>query len=132
MVAAETAEAGDIMQTHAPPTRPLWCCLITRTVQTRSAEAKSAKAQAAIDSKVAQAKALPEEIKTTVENAVSEDDDRLLVSLGDDLRDLALAHRPDTLADASPGELLVWMLDSDCKRQALTLIGRVHAGQPLD
>lgn len=68
----------------------------------------------------------------TVENAVSEDDDRLLVSLGDDLRDLALAHRPDTLADASPGELLVWMLDRDCKRQALTLIGRVHAGQPLD
>lgn len=68
----------------------------------------------------------------TVENAVSEDDDRLLVSLGDELRDLALAHRPHTLAGASPGELLVWMLDNDCKRQALTLIGRVHAGQPLD
>lgn len=67
----------------------------------------------------------------TVEDAVSAEDDRLLVSIDDDLRDLALAQRPDTLADASPGELLVWMLDNDCKRQALTLIGHVHAGRDL-
>lgn len=67
----------------------------------------------------------------TVENAVADGDDRLLVSLGDDLRDLALALRPPALVDASPGELLVWMLDNDCKRQALTLIGHVHAGRDL-
>lgn len=67
----------------------------------------------------------------TVEDALADDDDRLLVSLDDNLRDLAIAHRPDALADASPGELLVWMLDNDCKRQALTLIGHVHAGRAL-
>ncbi|WP_156884659.1 hypothetical protein [Stappia stellulata] len=65
----------------------------------------------------------------TVDDAVADSDDRLLVSLDGELRDLALSHRPDTLAGASPGEILVWMLDNDCKRQALTLIGQVHAGR---
>ena len=52
LISAEPPEAGEVMAPRAPATRPLWCCLITRTVPTKSAEAKSNKAQSAIDSEL--------------------------------------------------------------------------------
>lgn len=53
---------------------------------------------------------------------------RLVVSVDGDLRDLTLAVAPDDLASAPAGEVLSWLMDNECQRQALTLIQRVHAG----
>jgi hypothetical protein len=63
--------------------------------------------------------ALPEEFATP---------GRLVVSVDGDLRDLTLAVAPDGLASAPAGQVLSWLMDNKCQRQALTLIQRVHAG----
>ena len=52
MRSAEPPETGEVVLLRTPANRPLWCCLITRTVPTTSAESKSDKAQAAIDAEV--------------------------------------------------------------------------------
>jgi len=53
---------------------------------------------------------------------------RMIVSVGGELRDLELAVAPEHVATGSPGQVLAWLLDRKCQRQALTLIERVHAG----
>lgn len=53
---------------------------------------------------------------------------RMIVSVDGDLRDLTLAVAPDDLVTQPPGQVLSWLLSHECKRQALTLIERVHAG----
>ncbi|GGB34229.1 hypothetical protein GCM10011316_02910 [Roseibium aquae] len=55
-------------------------------------------------------------------------DGRMMVSVGGDLRDLELAVAPVDVAGGAPGAILGWLVDRKCKRQALTLIERVHAG----
>jgi len=53
---------------------------------------------------------------------------RMMVSVGGELRDLDLAIAPAKVSAGAPGEVLAWLLDRKCQRQALTLIERVHAG----
>ena len=52
LVCAMPPEAGNLECLSEQATRPLWCALITRTVPTKSAEAKSDKAQEAIRAEV--------------------------------------------------------------------------------
>jgi hypothetical protein len=59
-------------------------------------------------------------------------DGRLLVSIGAHVRDFTLAVMPAELDGAPAGLLLAWLAEKDCRRQALALIERVHAGASLD
>ena len=52
MISAKPPDAGEVMAPRSPATRPMWCCLITRTVPTKSAEARSIKAKEAIDAEL--------------------------------------------------------------------------------
>ncbi len=60
------------------------------------------------------------------------DDGRMVVRLGEDMRELYIIKRPDDLTGAAPGVMLGWLIDESCKRQAAALISHVHQGVALD
>lgn len=60
------------------------------------------------------------------------EDGRMVVSVGGELRDFELSVMPDTLAGAPAGQLLSWLSERDCRRQALALIARLHGGGTAD
>ncbi|MEM9332591.1 MAG: hypothetical protein AAGA53_14775 [Pseudomonadota bacterium] len=51
---------------------------------------------------------------------------RMLVGIDGQLRDLEVHIAPQNINDAKPAELLNWLLEKKCNRQALALIKRVH------
>jgi len=52
----------------------------------------------------------------------------LLVSFGSNLRELTLHVAPESLEGAPPGDVLSWLIDKGCRRQAIALIDSLHAG----
>lgn len=60
------------------------------------------------------------------------EDGRMVVSVGGELRDFELSVMPEALAGAPAGQLLSWLAEQDCRRQALALIARLHAGETVD
>lgn len=55
------------------------------------------------------------------------EDGRMVVSLDGNLRELSVKVLPKELENAAPGQLLVWLVDNKCARQAQALIAHVHA-----
>lgn len=55
------------------------------------------------------------------------EDGTMIVSLDGNLRELSIKVLPEALEDATPGQLLGWLVDNKCARQALSLIAHVHA-----
>jgi hypothetical protein len=72
------------------------------------------------------------EHRLAVPDEMARENGRLVVSLGSELRDFDLSVLPDNLGDAPAGLILAWLAEKDCRRQALALVGRVHAGAALD
>lgn len=60
------------------------------------------------------------------------EDGRMVVSIGGELRDFELSVMPQALTDAPAGQLLAWLAERDCRRQALALIARLHTGETID
>ncbi|WP_249690828.1 hypothetical protein [Stappia sp. WLB 29] len=60
------------------------------------------------------------------------EDGRIVVSVAGELRDFELSVMPETLAGAPGGQLLGWLAEHNCRRQALALIARLHAGETAD
>lgn len=60
------------------------------------------------------------------------EDGRMVVSVGGELRDFELSVLPDGLAAAPVGEVLSWLSERDCRRQALALIAHLHGGGTTD
>ncbi|MBD1548310.1 hypothetical protein [Roseibium aggregatum] len=55
------------------------------------------------------------------------EDGTMVVSLDGNLRELSIKVLPKDMENAAPGQLLAWMVDNKCARQALSLIAHVHA-----
>ena len=72
------------------------------------------------------------EHRLAVPEEMAREDGRLLVSLGSELREFDLSVLPDGLGDAPAGLVLAWLAEKDCRRQALALVERVHAGAVVD
>ena len=72
------------------------------------------------------------EHRLAVPEQMAREDGRLIVSLGSELRDFDLSVPPDGLGDAPAGRVLAWLAEKDCRRQALALIERLHAGAPVE
>lgn len=68
----------------------------------------------------------------TLPETFAVEDGRLIVSSNGNLRKLTISVLPASLADAMPGELLGWLIDNKCHRQALALIDRVHAKSDIN
>ena len=72
------------------------------------------------------------EHRLAVPEEMAHEDGRLIVSLGSELREFDLSVLPDGLRDAPAGLILAWLAEKDCRRQALALVERVHAGARPD
>lgn len=72
------------------------------------------------------------EHRLAIPEEMAREDGRLIVSLGSELREFDLSVLPDGLRDAPAGLLLAWLAEKDCRRQALALVERIHAGAPPD
>ena len=57
----------------------------------------------------------------------SAEDGTMIVSLDGNLRELSIKVLPEAMENAAPGQLLGWLVDNRCTRQALSLIAHVHA-----
>jgi hypothetical protein len=55
------------------------------------------------------------------------EDGPMVVSLDGNLRELSIKVLPKELENAAPGQLLGWLVDNKCARQAQSLIAHVHA-----
>lgn len=58
---------------------------------------------------------------------LAQDGDRLVLSVDGKPRRYTLHVLPDGIAEDDRGAVLRWMIDEDCKRQAVLLIDRLHA-----
>lgn len=72
------------------------------------------------------------ENRLTLPDDMAMEDGRMVVSIAGELRDFELSVMPQTLAGAPAGQLLAWLAEQDCRRQALALIARLHAGETVD
>jgi len=59
------------------------------------------------------------------------EDGPMVVSLDGNLRELSVKVLPKELENAAPGQLLGWLVDNKCERQALSLIAHVPARTEL-